>query len=55
MENKWKNQNFFKALKNALNGIGYTWKTQRNLKIQFLFAIIAIICGFVFNFSSFYN
>ena len=52
MENKWKNQNFFKALKNALNGIDYTWKTQRNLKIQFLFAIIAIICGLIFKLSN---
>ena len=47
MENKWKNQNFFKALKNALNGIGYTCKTQRNIKIQILFALFAIFLGIV--------
>ena len=52
MENKWKNQNFFKALKNALNGIGYTIKTQRNIKIQLCFAIFAIIFGFLFKISN---
>ena len=52
MENKWKNQNFFNALKNALNGIIYTIKTQRNIKIQFCFAVIAIIFGFLFKLSN---
>ena len=52
MENKWKNQTFFKALKNALNGIIYTIKTQRNIKIQSSIAIIAILCGFLFNLTN---
>ncbi len=43
MENKWKNPNFIIALKNAFNGIIYTFKTGRNFKIQLFFAIIAII------------
>lgn len=45
MENKWKNKNFFAALKNALNGIKYVLKTGQNIKIQLLIAIFVIICG----------
>ena len=52
MENKWKNQNFFGALKNAINGIIYTWKTQRNLKIQLCIALMAILLGILFQISS---
>lgn len=50
-ENKWKNQSFLNALKNALNGIKYTFKTQRNLKIQIVFAILAIILGLFLKLS----
>lgn len=46
MENKWKNKNFLSALKNAFNGIKYVFTTQRNLKIQVIFAIFASILGF---------
>ena len=52
MENKWKNQNFFKALKNAINGMIYTWKTQKNIKFQLCFAVIAIALGFLFQISN---
>ena len=52
MENKWKNQNFFKAAKNAFNGIVYTWKTQKNLKIQFCFAVFAVILGILLKISN---
>ena len=51
-ENKWKNQNFFKALKNAINGIIYTWNTQRNFKIQIVFALIAILLGILLKLSN---
>ena len=50
-ENKWKNQSFLNALKNALNGIKYTFKTQRNLKIQIVFAILAIVLGLFLKLS----
>lgn len=50
-ENKWKNQSFLNALKNALNGIKYTFKTQRNLKIQIVFAIFAIVLGLFLKLS----
>lgn len=42
---KWKNKNFFEALKNSLNGISYTLKNERNLKIQSVFAILVIAVG----------
>ena len=51
MENKWKNPNFFQALKNSINGISYTLKTQRNIKIQSVFAILVIIIGFILKIS----
>ena len=52
MENKWKNQSFLKALKNAFNGVIYTWNTQRNLKIQAFFAIMATVLGIILKRSN---
>lgn len=52
MENKWKNPNFFQSLKNAINGIKEIVKTGRNIKIQIIFAIIAIIAGIVLKISN---
>ena len=53
--NEWKNKNFFEALKNALNGLKYTIKTQKDLKIQIFIAIIVafvvvdlVLCYFAF-------
>lgn len=43
----WKKQSFFKAMKNSLNGIFYTLKKERNIKIQLIIAILAIILGIV--------
>ncbi len=43
MDNKWRNKNFFEALKNSINGILYVITTQRNFKIQLFFAILAIV------------
>lgn len=51
MENKWKNKNFFIALKNALNGIWYSLKNGKNLKIQLVFAILAIIASYILKVS----
>ena len=51
MENKWKNKNFFQSLKNALNGIKFVWDYGSNIKIQFIFGILAIIAGFIFKLS----
>ena len=47
MENKWKNKNFFEALKNSMNGLIYAIKEQKNLKIQLFIALIVIIFSIV--------
>ena len=52
MENKWKNPNFFQSLKNALNGINEIIKTGRNIKIQIVFAIFAVIMGIVLKINN---
>ena len=52
MENKWKNPNFFQSLKNAINGILCIIKTGKNIKIQLIFAILAIITGFVLKITN---
>lgn len=51
MENKWKNKNFFQSLKNAINGIKFVWQYGSNIKIQFVFAIFAIILGGILKLS----
>jgi diacylglycerol kinase (ATP) len=48
-QKKWKNKNFLAALGNSLNGIKYTLKSEKNIKIQLIFAIIAIALGIFFE------
>lgn len=48
---KWHNKDFVKSFKFASNGIFYTLSTQRNLKIQLIFAILAIILGIFLKIS----
>ena len=50
---KWHNKNFFQAMKYALNGIKYVYETQRNIIIQSIFAILAIICGILFQINKY--
>ena len=47
MKSKWKNKNFFEALKNSTNGLFYAIKEQKNLKIQLFIALIVIIFSIV--------
>ena len=51
MSSKWKNKNFFEALKNSSNGLIYAIKEQRNLKIQLFIAIIVLIFSIVLKIS----
>ena len=51
MSSKWKNKNFFEALKNSINGLIYAIKEQRNLKIQLFIAIIVLIFSIVLKIS----
>lgn len=48
---KWHNKDFFKSFKFASSGIWYTISTQRNLKIQILFALLVIIFGIFLKIS----
>lgn len=41
-----------KAFKCAATGIGYTWRTQRNIKIQTAIGVLAIILGIVLQIST---
>ena len=51
MGKKWKNKNFLEALINSIKGIGFTVKTELNIKIQLVFMCLVIIAGFVFKIS----
>lgn len=44
-DDRLRNKNFWDALKKALSGIWYGIKTQRNIKIQIVVAILVIIAG----------
>ena len=52
LNSKWKNKSFIGSVKCTLNGIFYAIRVERNIKIQLCFAILAIVCGFVFAISS---
>ena len=51
MEKKWKNKRFIDALKNAVSGIFYVIKTEKNLRIQLVVALLVILAGFFFKIS----
>lgn len=46
------NKNFLDAWKNAFNGIKHTITTQRNIIIQLLIGIVAVIFGIVFKLNT---
>ena len=46
-----KNKNFIEAWKKAFAGILYAIKSQRNVKIQLVIAIIVIISGIIIKFT----
>lgn len=48
-DERLKNKGFMESWKKAFEGILYCVKTQRNLKIQLVIAIIVIIAGFYFK------
>ena len=51
MENKWKSKNFIEALKNTINGIKYSIKTQNNLRIELVIAVIVITASIILKLS----
>ena len=48
---KIRNANFREALKNAIKGLIYGIKTQRNMKIQLIITILVIIVAIIFKVS----
>ena len=42
-DDRLRNKNFWDALKKALSGIWYGIKTQRNIKIQLVLAVIVMV------------
>lgn len=48
-DERLKNKNFIDAWKKALKGIGYSIKTQKNIKIQLIISILAIASCFIFK------
>ena len=48
-DEKLKNKNFIDAWKKAFGGIWYAIRTQRNLKIQLVIAVIVIIASICFK------
>lgn len=48
-DERLRNKNFLDAWKKALSGIWYSIKTQRNLKIQLVIAVIVIIACIYFK------
>lgn len=51
-DDRLKNKNFLDAWKKAFSGIIYCIKTQRNINIQLVIAVIVIICCFVFKLNT---
>ena len=49
---KWSTKNFWHSLKCALVGVKEIFTSQRNIKIQVVIGILAIIMGFVLKISS---
>lgn len=47
-----RNKNHIEAWKNAINGIIYTITTQKNMRIQLVIAVIAIIISLFFNLNA---
>lgn len=48
-DERLKNKSFIDAWKKAFSGIWYSIKTQRNLKIQLVIAVIVIMCAIYFK------
>lgn len=47
----FKNKNFFEALKNAINGLVFAFKTENNIKIDVVVAILVIIVAILLKIS----
>jgi diacylglycerol kinase (ATP) len=46
---KFKAHNFFESLKYALQGLAYAYRTQRNLRVHLLMAVLVLLVAVAFN------
>ena len=51
LDNKHKNRTFFSATRNALNGIIHAFKTERNLRIDYIMGALVLFISLFFDFS----
>ena len=51
MPTRYKDKSFLKGVRYCLEGISYTFKNERNFRIETLLGIIAVILSFVFKIS----
>lgn len=51
-DHKMKNDNFFEAWGNATNGIIYSAKTQRNIRIQLVLAVIVMVLSLFYGLNT---
>lgn len=51
LENLTKNKTWFSATKNALNGIIEAFKTERNLRIDYIIGVLVFCTSFFFDFT----
>ena len=54
-DERLKNKSFIDAWKKAFSGIWYAIKTQRNLKVQLVIAVIVIMCAIYFKVNIIYK
>lgn len=47
-----KNNNFFRSMRSAISGLLFTFRTERNFKIQIIVALAAIIMALVLSLSA---
>lgn len=51
LDNKHKNKTFFSATKNALNGIIHAFKTEKNLRLDYLIGALVFFVSLFFDFT----
>lgn len=51
LDNKHKNKTFFSATKNALNGIIHAFKTEKNLRLDYLAGVLVLFISMFFDFT----
>ena len=51
LDNRHKNKTFFSATRNALNGIIHAFKTEKNLRLDYLAGVLVLLISMFFDFT----